>query len=75
MRQALARVNVTEISVRSADEALRLVNEERRAEIVTVTRYIESEVASNKAKSNTIAAHYDALSAEAALKKAIGDWK
>jgi len=75
LQEALARLNVTEISVRSADEALRLVNEERRAEIVTVTRYIESEVASNKAKSNTIAAHYDALSAEAALKKAIGDWK
>ena len=75
LQEALARVNVTEISVRSADEALRLVNEERRAEIVTVTRYIESEVASNKARSDTIAAHYDALSAEAALKKAVGDWK
>jgi outer membrane protein TolC len=61
--------------VRSADEALRLVNEERRAGIVTVTRYIESEVASNKARSDTIAAHYDALGAEAALKKAVGDWK
>ena len=75
LQEALARLNVTEASVRSADEALRLVNEERSAEIVTVTRYIESETASNKAKSNTIAAHYDALSAEAALKKAVGDWK
>ena len=75
LQEALARLKVTEASVRSADEALRLVNEERRAEIVTVTRYIESEVARNKARSNTIAAHYDALSAEAALKKAVGDWK
>lgn len=75
LQEALARLHVTEISVRAADEALRLVNEERRAEIVTVTRYIESQVARNKAQSNTIAAHYDALSAEAALKKAIGDWK
>jgi outer membrane protein TolC len=75
LKEALARLHVTETSVRSADEALRLVNEERRAEIVTVTRYIESEVARNKAQSNTIAAHYDALSAEAALKKAVGDWK
>jgi len=75
LEEALARLHVTEASVRSAEEALRLVNEERRAEIVTVTRYIESEVARNKAQSNTIAAHYDALSAEAALKKAIGDWK
>jgi len=75
LKEALARLHVTEASVLSADEALRLVNEERRAEIVTVTRYIESEVARNKAQSNAIAAHYDALSAEAALKKAIGDWK
>ena len=75
LEEALARLHVTEISVLAADEALRLVNEERRAEIVTVTRYIESEAARNKAQSNTIAAHYDALSAEAALKKAVGDWK
>ncbi len=75
LKEALARLNVTEASVLSADEALRLVNEERRAEVVTVTRYIEAEVARNNAQSNTIVAHYDALSAEAALKKAIGDWK
>jgi outer membrane protein TolC len=75
LKEALARLKVTEASVLSADEALRLVNEERRAEVVTVTRYIEVEVARNNAQSNTIAAHYDALSAEAALKKAIGEWK
>lgn len=75
LQEALARLNVTEASVEAAEEAFRLVNEERRAEIVTVTRYIESEVARNKAQANTIAAHYDALSAEAALIKAIGDWK
>ncbi|CAA9891091.1 Outer membrane efflux protein [Candidatus Methylobacter favarea] len=75
LKEALARLHVAETSVLAADEALRLVNEERRAEMVTVTRYIESEVARNKARSSTIAAHYDALSAEAALKKAIGDWK
>ncbi|MCK9396158.1 MAG: TolC family protein [Methylobacter sp.] len=75
LEEALARLRVTEASVLSANEALRLVNEERRAETVTVTRYIESEVARNKAQSNTIAARYDALGAEAALKKAIGDWK
>jgi len=75
LKEALARLHVTEASVQSAGEALRLVNEERRAEVVTVTRYIEAEVARNNAQSNTIAAHYDALSAEAALKKAIGDWK
>ena len=75
LEEALARLRVTEASVQAADEALRLVNEERRAGMVTVTRYIESEVARNKAQSNSIAAHYDALNAETALKKAIGDWK
>lgn len=75
LQEALARLHVTETSVRSADEALRLVSEERRAETVTITRYIEAEVARNTAQSATIAAHYDALSADAALKKAVGDWK
>jgi len=75
LEEALARMRVTEASVAASDEALRLVNEQRRAETVTITRYIEAEVARNKAHSNTIAAHYDALSAEAALKKAVGDWK
>jgi outer membrane protein len=74
LQEALARLNVTEASVEAADEAFRLVTEERRAEVVTVTRYIESEATRNKAQANIIAAHYDALSAEAALKKAIGDW-
>lgn len=73
--EALARLHVTEASVRAADEALRLVNEERRAGMATVTRYIESEVARNKARFNAIAAHYDALNAEAVLKKATGNWK
>ena len=75
LEEALARLRVTEVSVRSAEEALRLVNEERRAGMATVTRYIESEVARNNAQSNLVAAHYDALSAEIALKKAVGDWK
>jgi len=75
LQEALARMRVAEASVAAAEEALRLVNEQRRAETVVVTRYIEAEVAKNRAHSNTIAAHYDALSAEAALKKAVGDWK
>lgn len=75
LQEALARLHVAEAAVRSAEEALRLVHEERRAGMATVTRYIESEVARNKAQSGSIAAHYDALSAEIALKKAVGDWK
>lgn len=75
LEEALARLNVTEASVHAASEAFRLVNEERREGMATITRYIESEVARKKAQSNSIAAHYDALNAEAALNKAIGDWE
>lgn len=75
LQEALARLHVAETSQQAAEEALRLVNEERRAGMATITRYIESEVARNKARSSFIAAHYDALSAEMALKKAVGDWK
>jgi outer membrane protein TolC len=73
--EALARLKVTEAAVTSAEEAFKLVKIQRQAETVTVTRYIEAETAANQAHANTIAAHYDALGAEAALKKALGDWK
>ena len=75
LQDALARLHVAETSVQAAEEAQRLVHEERRAGMATVTRYIESEAARNKAQSGSIAAHYDALSAEMALKKAVGNWK
>jgi outer membrane protein TolC len=73
LQEALARLRVTETAVSAADEALRLVNEQRRADTVTVTRYLEAEAARNKAHANTITAHYDALTAETALKQAVGE--
>lgn len=73
LQEALARLRVTETAVSAADEALRLVNEQRRADTVTVTRYLEAETARNNAHANTITAHYDALTAETALKQAVGE--
>ncbi|MCF6251731.1 MAG: TolC family protein [Methylococcaceae bacterium] len=73
--EALARVKVTSSSVKSAEEALRLVNEQRKAGTVTVTRYIEAEVARDKSHARNIAARFDALRAEAELNQAIGTWK
>jgi len=70
--EALARVKVTSSSVTAAEEAHRLVNEQRKAGTVTVTRYIEAEVARDKAHARNIAARFDALRAEAALNQAIG---
>lgn len=74
-QDALARLKVTKAAIASAEEALRLVKAQRKAGAVTVTRYIEAEVAHDKAHSRDIAARFDALRAEAELKKALGAWK
>lgn len=73
--EALNRQQVALTSVQASEEALRLVNEQRNAGVVTVTRYIEAEVARDKAQTREIAARYDALRAEADLKQAIGFWQ
>lgn len=73
--EALARIKVTSSSVTAAEEALRLVNEQRKAGVVTITRYIEAEVARDKSHARNIAARFDALRAEAELNQAIGTWK
>ncbi|MGR8981410.1 MAG: TolC family protein [Gammaproteobacteria bacterium] len=75
LKNALNRLKVTAASVLSAEEALRLIKERRTAGIETVTRYIEAEVALDKAQSRDIAARFDALRAEAELNKALGVWK
>lgn len=75
LREALARVNVTQASIAAAEEALRMVNQQRKAGVVTVTRYIETEVARDKAHARDISARFDALRAEADLKKALGTWR
>ncbi len=72
---ALARVNVTSSSVKAAEEALRLVHEQRKAGVVTVTRYIEAEVARDKSYARNISARFDALRADAELKQAVGYWR
>jgi outer membrane protein TolC len=72
--ESLNRQQVTSSAVLAAEEALRLVNEQRQAGVVTVTRYIEAEVARDRAHSREISARYDALRAEAELKQATGFW-
>lgn len=75
LQEALNRVQVSSVAVQAADEALRLVNEQRQAGVVTVTRYIEAEVARDKAHTREITARFDALRAEAELKQASGYWQ
>jgi outer membrane protein TolC len=74
LTEALDRLKVTAAAVTAAEEALRLVHEQRVAGTATVTRYIETEVARDRAQSRIIAARFDALRAEAALNKALGLW-
>lgn len=73
--EALARFKVTSTAVIAAEEALRLVKEQRNSGTVTVTRYIEAEVARDQSSARNIAARFDALRAEAELKQATGDWR
>lgn len=75
LQEALNRAQVSDVAVQSAEEALRLVNEQRQAGVVTVTRYIEAEVARDKAHTRQITARFDALRAEAELKQATGFWQ
>lgn len=75
LQEGLKRAEVATVSVQSAEEALRLVNEQRQAGVVTVTRYIEAEVARDKAYARQINARLDALRAEAELKQATGAWQ
>ncbi|MGZ4999671.1 MAG: TolC family protein [Methylomonas sp.] len=75
LQEALNRAKVTDIAVQSAEEALRLVDEQRNAGVVTVTRYIEAEVARDRAHSRQISARFDALRSDAELKQAIGFWQ
>jgi outer membrane protein TolC len=74
LEEALNRLSVTQVAVQAAEEALRMVHEQHNEGVVTVTRYIEAEVARDKAKTRDISARYDALRAEAELKQATGFW-
>jgi outer membrane protein len=74
LQEARERVQVTAAAVTSGDEALRLVQEQYRVGAVTITRYLEAEVARTDARSRAIAARYDARRAAAAVRKALGYW-
>lgn len=75
LQEALNRIQVSSVAVESAEEALRQVKEQRDSGVVTVTRYIEAEVARDKAHTRQINARFDAFRAEAELKQATGFWQ
>lgn len=75
LQEALSRVEVSALAVQAAEEAFRLVNEQRQAGMVTVSRYLEAQVARDRAHTRQINSRYDALRAEAELKQASGSWQ
>ncbi|MEI6146126.1 MAG: TolC family protein [Methylococcales bacterium] len=75
LQEALSRAKVSALAVQASEEALRLVKEQHQAGVVTVTRYIDAEVARDKAQTRQINSRYDALRADAELKQAIGFWQ
>jgi outer membrane protein len=75
LEEALQRLKVAEAGAASADEALRLVNEQYRGGTATVTRYLEAETDRADAALRAIVARYETRVAEAQLQKAVGHWR
>jgi outer membrane protein len=75
LEEALQRLTVADAGAASADEALRLVNEQYRGGTATVTRYLEAETDRADAALRAIVARYESQVAEARLRKAVGHWR
>ncbi len=74
LRDALARFEVAKRALAAADEALKLVRAQHRGGTATVTRFLEAETDAAEARLHLIVARFNALVAEAELKRATGTW-
>jgi outer membrane protein TolC len=74
LAEAEARLEVTEASVAQAEESLSLVRKEYEGGSATITRYLEAELALNRARILAKAAYYDKERAEASVGRGIGYW-
>ncbi len=74
LREALARLEVAKRALAAADEALKLVRAQHRGGTATVTRSLEAETDAAAARLHLITARFNALVAEAELKRATGEW-
>jgi outer membrane protein len=75
LQEALQRIEAAQAEVAASDEAFRLVTLQHRAGTATVTRFLESEVARDRAQTHWMTARYDTWRAEAALQRALGAWR
>ncbi len=72
LSEAIARLEVAEKSVASAEESLELVRKQYEGGSATITRYLEAELARNTAKIRVTRAFYDREQAIADVGRAIG---
>ncbi|MCK8601325.1 TolC family protein [Desulfoferrobacter suflitae] len=70
--EAEARLAVTRASVAQAEEALRLVQREYEGGSATIVRYMDVELARNRARILDTSARYDARKAQADMGRALG---
>jgi outer membrane protein TolC len=74
LNEARARLAVAQASVAQAEESLRLVKTQYDGGSVTITRYLDAELARNRARTRATAAHNDREKALAAVGRALGYW-
>jgi outer membrane protein len=74
LAEAEARIEVTRASVAQAEESLSLVKREYEGGSATVTRYLEAELALNRARILARTAHYDKEKSLASVGRGIGYW-
>ena len=74
LAESEARLTVTKASVAQAEESLRLVKKQYEGGSATITRYLDAELARNRAQIRTTAAFYDQEKARAAVGRALGYW-
>jgi len=72
--EAKARLAVSKASVEQAEESLSLVKKQYEGGSATITRYLDAELARNRARIRSTAAFYDREKAKAAVGRALGYW-
>jgi outer membrane protein TolC len=74
LAEAGARLEVAEASVAQAEESLSLVKKEYEGGSATITRYLEAELARDRARIRARSAFYDREKAIASVARGIGYW-
>ncbi len=75
LAESEARLGVAHASVEEARESLSLVKRQYEGGSVTITRYLDAELANNRSRIRSTAAFYDREKALAELGRALGYWE